>query len=561
MLASNDPGFAPAPNPNQTPAAQPVSYNAENTDAALTGAGLNALGATPQDIAALHALKATGRDVDLPTLLANKKRTVVPGTPAINAQTEASQIPWRTGMQKVTEGAKPIDEERWKNVQDLSRQAVDAQAQAQLAEGQAARDVANAQAVAAQQLHQRMADEQARQEQTWQTQHQQLLGEVDAASKSAPDTQRWFAQHGATGTMFAILGSMFQGYGAGLHGQFGPSMLERFVDKDIQQQNLDIERKGMAARNKLMDLSQQYGSLEAGRAALRASQLRLADSQMQQLAANSRSPAIQSQVEATRKAMEAKIAQADYDLRAAAMGTQKVAETDQFMLPRKGTAGGVRTTYNLGGVIEQSNKEREMQAKEGEKEQEGAEKIAEKAEFVDPSLKAVDEYAQAAGFVRGSNGKWEAPKGHDHPLFGPWNSSLGKVRYVSPLASFGDTGPTEARLLAAQKLEEAAAAGRRAKYTRAAGGGGGAEEFGVIPTQDKEQELLLGKSPKQSAEALNGYIENLKVRGETIRAGQQGGAARKFEKGKEREENRDLQSGRSQARESSGFQRTGLKVH
>jgi hypothetical protein len=417
--------------------------------------------------------------------------------------------------------------------------------------------VANAQAVAAQQLHQQMAQEQARQEQAWQSQHQQLLSEVDQASKSTPDTQRWFAQHGAPGTIFAILGSMFQGYGAGLHGQFGPSMLERFVDKDIAQQNQDIERRGMAARNKLMDLSQQYGSLEAGRAALRASQLRLADAQMQQLVQNSKSPALQAQVLATSKEMQAKIAQADYDLRAAAQGTQRVSESAQYMLPRKAIAGGARTTYNLGGVLEQSNKEREMEAKEGEEAQKQAGTIAEKAEFTTTALKAADEYAEAAGFVRGPNGKWEAPKDFDHPLFGPWDTSIGSSRIAGVVSDTANQ-----RRLAAQKLEEAASAGRRAKYTRAAGSGGGngGEEFGVVPTHDKEMELLLGNSPKNSVDALNSYIDNLQTRGQAIRAGQSGAGVQKFEQGLGREDMRDLQQGRGKARQEHGFQKTGLKV-
>ena len=74
-------------------------------------------------------------------------------------------------------------------------------------------------------------------------------------------------------------------------------------------------------------------------------------------------------------------------------------------------------------------------------------------------------------------------------------------------------------------------------------------------------ELLLGSDPENSINALNSYRQNLVDRGQTVRAGQTGSAARKFEHGIEREEKQYQQTSRGKARESSGFQRTGLKVH
>ena len=521
----------------------------------LLSAGLQALGATPRDVAAQYALQQTGRNVDLPTLLAAKKTQVMPGSPAMTPGTEANQFPWRTSMQRTTEGAKPIDEDRWGNVQRLAGEAVEAQSRAQLAEGQAAQETARAQAESAAQLHQQMEAQQARQEASWQDQHQRLLQEVDDASKSEPDQKRWFAEHGAVGSIFAILGSMAQGYGMGLHGQFGPSMLERFVNNDIALQQRQIELRGANARNKLADLSQQYGSLEAGKAALRASQLRLADAQLGQIAATAKQPAIQANIAAQKAQMQKQIAEADYNLRAAAMGTQKTSEAAQYMLPRKATAGGVRTSYNLGGVLEQSNKEREFQSKEGEEAQKQAGTIAEKAEFTNTAIKAADEYAEAAGFVRGKNGQWEAPRGFDHPLFGPIDTTIGYSRF----GGLWDNKETESRRLAAQKLEEAAAAGRRAKYTRAAGGAGGEEGGGPVNTHDQEVTMLLGNSPKNSPAAVNSYIENLKSRGQAIRAGQTGRGVEKFNQGLKREERRDQGEGREAARTEHGFRSLGLK--
>lgn len=501
-------------------------------------AGLRSLGATPQDIAAQYALQQTGRNVDLPTLLAAKKTQVIPGSPAITPNTEANQFAWRTGKQTVTEGQRPIDEERWNNVQRLAGEAVDAQSRAQIAEAQASQQTAMAQANAAAQLHEQMQLEQSRQEQAWQAQHAQLVQEVSDAAKSAPDQNRWFAEHGATGTIFAILGSMFQGYGAGLHGQFGPTMLERFIDKDIALQQRQLELRGAAAQNKLADLSRQYGSIDAGRAALRASQLRMADMQLQALAASERSPAVLAQIEAQKKQLESKIAEADFQMRAAAQGTQRTAESAQYMLPRRATAGGVRTTYNLGTALEGERADTKLAntKSEGQQSAEGrAERLGERLAQFEQTSQAADTYFRSVGLERDKSGKW-VQRG-DHPLYG----AVDTLRNGLPAAAMSNE---------ANKAEAALAIAAES-YGRAQSGAA------ISDVERKAfQRQIAGTGQADAADAANAFEAALDSRMRALKAGAGPEASTLYARGRERE----AQASHVTAKRQGGFQSTGLKV-
>ena len=536
---------------------QPQTNNEQNAQVAAIGAG--ALGVRPSDFAASYAARQMGHNIDPLTLAATRKTTVTPGQKAINADTEAQQLAWRTGQQRVVEGAHPVDEERLAHVQELARRAVDAQSQASLADAQATRDTANAQALAASQLQAQMQAEQDRRQQDYDNQHSQFLQEVDDASKSEPDRQRWFKQHGAIGTIFAILGSAAEGYAKGLHGQYGPSMLERFVNQDMALQEREIERRGASANNKLAQLSQQWGSLEAGRAALRAGQYRLADSQLAQVAANTKAPAIQKSIEAQRAMLEQKIAQQDYDLRAAAEGTQRIAESAQYVSPRKAIAGGVRTTYDIGKALNNEQEQNRYASAQNEKAQDKAGTIAEKTEFIQPAREALASSAEARGYVRGPNGKWTLPRGGDDLLHGVWDKTALGAGHVPLVGAAWNAMSDEqkARQLAAQKHEEASLLYRRAMYSRA--GANGNEDSGGV-SHDQIGDMLLGRTGAGGAAALNAAEEALNKRESSYKAGAGRRGTAAFEGDLEHEETKVQNENRREGHRTTVFQKTGGRV-
>ena len=449
-----------------------------NPDGSMMQAGARAYGATPQDVAALQFAQATGRpNANLMDIIASKKNTAVPGRPAMTPGIEANQFFWRTQGQRSLEGARPIDEPRWGHVQKLAGQAVEAQARAQLAEGQATQDVATAQATAAQQLHQQMQAEQATREQQYQAQHQQLLSELDSASKSTPDQNRWFKEHGATGTIFAILGSMAQGYVQGLHGQVGPSMLERFINQDVNQQNMDLERRGAAAKNKLADLSQQWGSVEAGRAALRSSQLRLADAQLNQVAASAREPATKARVEAMKADLQRQIAESDFNLRQAAQGTSKVTQAGQYVQPTAARAGGVVTKY---GPLAPGQPDEKAPT---------AEQMQKFGEFTDVRDRVISLAKQYGLNYDPATNRVTAPAG--------WSNPLGSDVYGESMRSHTRAASEQQQRLRAETDQIIPL------YTHA--------QMGRVTEQDLEiaRKNFYGENPAQTPHALNAVLQTV----------------------------------------------------
>lgn len=515
MISDVSPNMSSA-GPAQSQVPDTGAYNARDFSQ-----GAARLGVTPGDTQAYRSYQEMGGTADLPTFLAGKKTQVSPGRAAVNPEAEARQFLWRTGKATTVEGAKPVDESRWKDVQDKTRAAVDAQAQAQIAEGNAATDTAHAQSLAAQQLHQQMADQQARDEAAFEAKHTAMLQDIDRVNREQVDPQRWFKQHGAIGSMLAIIGSSMLQAANLRNGQAaGPSQMDRFISQDIASQENELARRGASANNKLAELSRQWGSIEAGKAALRASQLRLVDGQLADIAANGRSKVLQQQAAAMRAVNEQKIAQADYDLHAAAQGVRSEREQGQYTSPQKAVAGGARTTYNFGEINKGARENQELDIKGRAKDKEGQDSVAGRTERLGERLSqfqgALDDaqkYYQSVGLVRDKNGKW-VDSGQDHPLYGP----IDTVRNAIPFAATH----SDAANIADANLDIAAEAWGRAQSGAA------------ISDQERAafRKQLAGTGQANAAAAANAFEQAVAARMNALKAGAGPEASSAYDKGR-----------------------------
>lgn len=511
--------------------------------------GLASAGVTDRDLQVARGLQQLDPRISPLDVLAARKTVSVPGTPEISQRTAGQMIAMPSARSTTVEGARPVDEARWKDVQDKTRLAVDAQANAQIAEGQAAFDTAQAQSLAAQQLHDQMAQQQARDEAEFRARHDYLTQEVDRASRGEVDPSRWFKQHGAIGSMLMILGSALTEAAKGKVGQAGgPTALERFISMDIASQENELARRGANANNKLADLSRQWGSIEAGKAALRSQQLRVADSRLAEIQANGRNAMLKQQAAALRAQTEKQIAQADYDLYAAAQGTKRETENAVMMMPRKATSGGTRTTYDFGKLASNMREGQELDikgvnaAKAGNEQVEGrTERLGERLAQYESSLDAANKYFESVGMQRDESGKW-VQKG-DHPLYGAADTA----RNALPAALMSnEANRADANLAIAAE-----------SYGRAQSGA-------AISDEERKafRRQLAGTGQADAADAANAFESLVKSRMASLKAGAGSEASGRYERGKVLETAVDRAKAKSQGADQRALSagKTGLRT-
>jgi hypothetical protein len=536
---------APTPTPMPTPAPLPQGpaiAPAPTVDDQLYAYGAAASGATPQDFA-----RAKFLGVPVQAVVANKH--AVPGAPEISQRTIAKMLPMPSAKQVVTEGARPIDEPALEHTQDLQREAADAQARAQIAEGDASTRTAQVQARAATYLQDKQEDLQTRQESDFRARYTQLSQEAAGTAAEMPDSQRWFKQHGAIGTVFAIVGGMMSDFAQGLAGNpGGPSALEQFVNQDIAMQERAIERKGAAANNRLAQLSQEWGSLAAGRAALQVGQYTTMQTQLNALAAQNKNVTLQPKIAAVQAELEAQIAEKSRVLHAEALGNTKIAETDQFVMPHRANAGGYR--YDVAGAINTAQNMQKPELEAQKENQKGAGDIASEMQQLTAAKDAVLESARLRGLEFDPHGKdkFEAPKNWDDQLHGIYDAP---VRNWAPDA----WAPETAKIAHGVKI--AGLAVHRSLHPRAPGSSGG-ELPGGIPS-DTYTELLYGTTQAVVPDSYNAVWRNLENREAEIRAGQSPGAVHTHDVNLQRQRAEQAQGNRREAAEQRGFTPRGLK--
>lgn len=179
----------------------------------------------------------------------------------------------------------------------------------------------------------------------------QLISELDDIANQKADPTRLFVQRGALGTALSTIGDALTTYAEFRAGRPLTRQLQQDIDRDIAIQEQEIARKGEGKRTELAQLSRQFGSLEAGKAALRAKQEAYAATQLARASLVAEEPAIRAEIEAASQEAWNRVQD---NLVLAKMGDRTVSESSAYASPRAGYAGSTR--YDIPGLAEDVSK-------------------------------------------------------------------------------------------------------------------------------------------------------------------------------------------------------------
>jgi hypothetical protein len=282
MLASNDLNYSP-PEQNFTPATPTPA-------ASPAGPQL-----TPEQIRQLHAEelnKPTALGIPKGELLdAMSQKVLVPGSPgraARNAQTEANRYQQREAEGTKVEGPNLTPEQQAELVANAERnqrlKEESTRLQGQLDIQKAEQDVAlnKGKLEGLERIKARDAEIQKQAENEYNQLRLTTEREVEESGKAEPDQSRFFNSKSGWRQALMAVSVALSGY-ARDGGDGGIVM--RFIERDIQSQAEAIRARRGRADNALTKLSARFGSLEAGKAALRATENTIMGQQLQKQAA------------------------------------------------------------------------------------------------------------------------------------------------------------------------------------------------------------------------------------------------------------------------------------
>lgn len=318
-------------------------------------------------------------------------------------------------------------------------------------QAQANLDNAQARAVAARQQAEVATAQQSEADTRWQKKWDAFQTENDPRN---PDNQvdpgRLFRGPGIIGGILAAIGDAYSAKGAVLAHQSPPqSRVMQMVDNDLRAQQLNIMQRGQAANNKLSQLSREWGSLEAGKQALKVQQLQAIDAQLQATAAKTTDPAVRARIDADSSARHAAIDAETARLKAIYGGQETRQQQGSIMRPRAASGGGVnhgKYLDNLEKIRASLREDRKLDIEEtkanaslGEQTQGRAQQAAKDLAAIGSSRQAAEEYYKSIGLQRDKSGKWVS--GGDNPLRGPVDTA----RNATPLTASEAAREAEAR--------------------------------------------------------------------------------------------------------------------
>jgi hypothetical protein len=464
------------------------------------------------------AAAANASDSDL-ALLASIKRS--PGTPGVTQaqlQQNATQgVSTPTSQVNSFSGASPEALDKLQEAADARVEAIHNQSIAEKLQANANLDNASAQAVAARQIAENQAFEQQSRDAEWQTKWQQFQ-EQNGPENNQVDPNRFFSRAGVLGSIMAIVGSMFEAKAAALGHTQNPQTLMRLIDNDIRAQQLDLMQKGQSANNKFAQLSREYGSVEAGRAALKTAELQAVETKLRETAAQTNDPALKAHIDAQAAQASAAVGESAAQFRAA---HEQVATQQQsaVMYPQKARGGGVSVDYGkyLAGrekIAEGQRADQKLNQEKGgvgEQSDSGrAERLGGKLAELQQVMAATENYYKSVGLeMDPKTGKYKQTG--DHPLFGA-ATSLGHS--ISPEAwHSADAQEAEARKRIAVEA-----------YGRSQSGAAISES--ELKNFDHQ---IAGTSGKGAAAAANAFRETMLKKIQTLRAGAGPGATQKYD--------------------------------
>jgi hypothetical protein len=404
-------------------------------------------------------------DNDL-ALLASIRRT--PGAPGVTQEQLQQQATQGTALpQAVSSTISGANEAAYGDIQKIEEARIEAAHQQSIAEKlQANANLDNAQAasITARQNADAATAEQEKREAEWQQKWDQLQQQTSPENNQV-DPNRFFSRAGVLGSILAVVGSIYEAKGAALGHTQNPQTVMRLIDNDIRTQQLELMQKGQAANNQLSRLSQQWGSIDAGRQALKVSQLQATEAELRNVAAQTSDPARKAQIDAQTAALDAQTAAESAKLKAIYGGQQTATQQSAVVYPRKATGGGTSVDYgkylaNREKLAEGDRAERKLNQEKGgtgEQSEAGrAERLGMRLAELQQVLAAADAYHESVGTkLNPKTGEYE--QADDHPLFGPVDTT---VNAMTPESWHADKAITaEAKLAIAKEALGRAASG------------------------------------------------------------------------------------------------------
>lgn len=341
----------------QRPASGPdrrVASNPGVTGSAATGyedeaAGMSVPGPAPQATPAPRQAPAAATEAEQaePTFAEQyiNAPVAIPYRPAYDPEKDdASRRPVRTGQVTERTGT-PFTEDQQEvlqRTQDLRQLALQSRLEADTKQADADRygAVLREQAVKNElrdrQLRQRQAEELYRQEEA------ETKAEAQALAKRKIDPTRMWSSKSTWQQMALVLASGLSGYSAGNGTSPVLGMIRDQQDEDIRVQEAELRESGGRVDNALRRLSEKWGSLEAGRDAVRLAQNQSLIARAGVIAAQTKIPQVQAAYQQLANELEAQGEESRLNLMRAAEGQVSERETAAMVGPRAASGGGTR---------------------------------------------------------------------------------------------------------------------------------------------------------------------------------------------------------------------------
>lgn len=264
----------------------------------------------------------------------------VAGTPGIDPhRIKATQVAVPVQRSRQVVSGAPYDEQGVLHYQALEREAKQAEAQAGVL--QARNQVQTAQLTASElaNLQQQQQAEQYARESAYTQRMQGLESEAKEIANTKVDTSS-----GASGwqTIGLALAAGLTGYATKGGPNWVLNQISEQVNNRIRAQELQIRNRKDANQTELGRLSQEWGSIDAGRAALKVREVEVAKAKLESIALKSGIPLQNDRVRSMMMGLDAIQAKEREQLKQSAAGQATTTEQEQYVTPRKPTAGYYR---------------------------------------------------------------------------------------------------------------------------------------------------------------------------------------------------------------------------
>lgn len=282
----------------------------------------------------------TAQELLIDELQSGYKR--VAGTKAFDpVKYDASQKAVRAGQTTQVQGAREFDPGAVEQYQQWEKEAFETGVKA--SQMQAENDVAT-QKIAAEEnakLLAKQAEEQKAMEDSYNSRVASLQDEAKAIGAKQVDPKRVFSSMGTFQKLMLVAASGLSGYATKGQKNVALEQMEATIDRDVRAQEQQLQNSKSNVDNALSRLSQEWGSILAGKAALRVEQREALKHRLGAIAAETGQQAAMVKAQAAIQALDAQQAKDFETLRVASMGETTTATQARFMAPRAATAGGL----------------------------------------------------------------------------------------------------------------------------------------------------------------------------------------------------------------------------